>query len=342
MNPQALKKRSLRKDKEKIARVFSRIAVIPYNKVATKNKLGESMTFQSEMKPLIERAIQSIGTILELSVAFASMQSDVLFEEVLELSNELSDLDMRAQFNYSLLLFSTGKVNMFFKHKFVARKCACGEALGFKVAAMLQFISVSDVQMKGDVLRSFVRRKGIGCNGVKLRFADTTQHHSTHIRRRFLPTDLLAKLDSAVTGTINQEDAGPLDTIIQDTASSEGQEETGPLDTTIQDIASSVTETEVLEEAAPLDTTIQDTASSVTGTIDQAGAGPVDNIIQDTVSSEVREDAGPFDINFKDTAASAKAIPRCRHVKRPRNILEDNLSGHFKPSGKRSRRLKLQ
>ena len=58
------------------------------------------MIFQSEMKPLIERAIKSIGTILELSMAFASMQSDV----------ELSDLDMRAQFNYSLLLFSTGKV----------------------------------------------------------------------------------------------------------------------------------------------------------------------------------------------------------------------------------------
>ncbi|XP_068686045.1 uncharacterized protein [Montipora foliosa] len=173
--------------------------------------------------------------------------------------------------------------------------------------------------MKGDALRSFVRRKGIGCNGVKLRFADTTQHHGTHIRRRFLPTDLLAKLDSAVTGTFNQQDAGPLDTIIQDTGSSEGQEETGPLDTTIQDIA-----------------------SSVTGTIDQAGAGPVDNIIQDTVSSEVREDAGPLVINFKDTAASAKAIPRSRHVKRPRNILEDNLSGHFKPSGKISRRLKLQ
>ena len=58
---------------------------------------------------------------------------------------------------------------MFFKHKFVARKCACGEALGFKVAPMLQFISVRDVQIRGDVLRSFIRRKGIGCNGVKVR-----------------------------------------------------------------------------------------------------------------------------------------------------------------------------
>ena len=68
------------------------------------------MTFQSKMKPLLERAIESIGAILELGIIFASMQSDLSFEEVLEMSNQLSDLDMRAQFNYSLLLFSTGKV----------------------------------------------------------------------------------------------------------------------------------------------------------------------------------------------------------------------------------------
>lgn len=68
------------------------------------------MTFQTEIKPLIESAIQSIATILELSAAFATMQSDSIFKEVLALSNDLSDLDMRAQFNYSMLLFSTGKV----------------------------------------------------------------------------------------------------------------------------------------------------------------------------------------------------------------------------------------
>jgi len=91
-------------------RVFSRIAVIPFNRVDTKQSLEKSIRFQSEMKPLLERAIEGIGTILELSIAFQSMQSDPLFEEVLEISNQLSELDMRAQFNYSLLLFSTGKV----------------------------------------------------------------------------------------------------------------------------------------------------------------------------------------------------------------------------------------
>lgn len=91
-------------------RVFSRIAVIPFNRVALKQDLGKSMTFQSEMKPLIERAIQSIGVILELSTDFASMQSDNIFQEVLGMTDELSDLDMRPQFNNFLFLFSTGKV----------------------------------------------------------------------------------------------------------------------------------------------------------------------------------------------------------------------------------------
>ena len=68
------------------------------------------MAFQTELKPRLERAIERNGVILELSTAFKMMQSDSVFSEILAMSNELSDLDIRAQFNYSLLLFSTGKV----------------------------------------------------------------------------------------------------------------------------------------------------------------------------------------------------------------------------------------
>ena len=68
------------------------------------------MAFQSEFKALLDRAIESIGVLLELSTTFKKMQDDSIFEEILSMSDELSDLDMRAQFNYSLLLFSTGKV----------------------------------------------------------------------------------------------------------------------------------------------------------------------------------------------------------------------------------------
>ena len=63
---------------------------------------------------------------------------------------------------------------------------------------MLQFMNLKDAQTSGEVLRSYVRRTGIGCNGIKLRFKDGIQHHGTHIRRKILPTDLLAKLDSGM------------------------------------------------------------------------------------------------------------------------------------------------
>lgn len=102
-------------------RVYSRIAVIPFNRVSPKQDLGKSMAFQTELKPLLERAIESIGVILELSKTFKTMQSDSIFDEILAMSNELSDLDMRAQFNYSLLLFSTGKVY----HNYVTILTSC-------------------------------------------------------------------------------------------------------------------------------------------------------------------------------------------------------------------------
>ena len=63
---------------------------------------------------------------------------------------------------------------------------------------MLQFMNLKDAQASGEVLRSYVRHTGIGCNGIKLRFVDGIQHHGTHIRRKVLPTDLLAKLDSGM------------------------------------------------------------------------------------------------------------------------------------------------
>ena len=63
---------------------------------------------------------------------------------------------------------------------------------------MLQFMNLKDAQASGEVIRSYVRRTGIGYNGIKLRLVDGIQHHETHIRRKVLPTDLLAKLDSGM------------------------------------------------------------------------------------------------------------------------------------------------
>ena len=71
------------------------------------------MAFQTELKLLLERPIESIGVKLELSTTFKSMQSSSIFYEILAMSKELSNLDMRAKINYSMLLFSTGKVYHF-------------------------------------------------------------------------------------------------------------------------------------------------------------------------------------------------------------------------------------
>lgn len=56
---------------------------------------------------------------------------------------------------------------MFFKHKLVARKCGCSEALGFKVTPMLNLVNPKD-EINADVFRAFIRCTGIGCNGIKL------------------------------------------------------------------------------------------------------------------------------------------------------------------------------
>lgn len=59
----------------------------------------------------MDEAVRSIGTVLELACDFKSMSDDHIFQEVMAMNDEMQDLDMRAQFNYSLLLFSTGKVS---------------------------------------------------------------------------------------------------------------------------------------------------------------------------------------------------------------------------------------
>lgn len=58
----------------------------------------------------MEESVRSIGTVLELSCDFKAMRDDPIFQKVMGMCDEMQELDMRAQFNYSLLLFSTGKV----------------------------------------------------------------------------------------------------------------------------------------------------------------------------------------------------------------------------------------
>lgn len=87
-------------------RVFSRIAVVPFNRIDVDQSLENSLN----LRPFLETAVRSIGIILKLGDAFTTMRTDPVFQEVLAMSESFDGLDLRAKFNYVLLMFSTGKV----------------------------------------------------------------------------------------------------------------------------------------------------------------------------------------------------------------------------------------
>lgn len=90
--------------------MFSRIAVVPFNRIDAEQSLQNSLNLQMELKPLLETAVRSIGIILKLGDAFTTMRTDPVFEDVLAKSESFNGLDRRAKFNYVLLMYSTGKV----------------------------------------------------------------------------------------------------------------------------------------------------------------------------------------------------------------------------------------
>lgn len=65
---------------------------------------------QQEMKPLLANVLKSVGKMIELSHSFTTMQNEDLFQHILTLNEKVIGLDMRTQCNYSMLLYSTGKV----------------------------------------------------------------------------------------------------------------------------------------------------------------------------------------------------------------------------------------
>ena len=72
--------------------------------------LDGSLELKFSLQPLLNKAVLSVGTLIELREDFRKMQNDVLFQEICPIL-EKSQLDMRSQLNYALLLFSTGKVS---------------------------------------------------------------------------------------------------------------------------------------------------------------------------------------------------------------------------------------
>lgn len=93
-------------------RVFSRIVVVPFNRIDVDQSLENSLNLQMELRPFLETAVRSIGIILKMGDALTTMRTDPVFQEVLAMSESFDGLDLRARFNYMyvLLMFSTGKV----------------------------------------------------------------------------------------------------------------------------------------------------------------------------------------------------------------------------------------
>ena len=94
-----------------IPRFFSRIAVIPLNKVSGNQRLERCLSLKAELQPVLQWTVLSVGTLIELQSSFATMKEDHLFKEICDIMGE-TRLDMRSQINCALILFPTGKVGI--------------------------------------------------------------------------------------------------------------------------------------------------------------------------------------------------------------------------------------
>jgi len=93
------------------SRVFSRIAVIPFDKVSGKQRLEHCLNLKAELQQVLQRTVFSVGTLIELRSSFETMKEDDLFKEICNIMGE-TRLVMRSQMNYALVLVATGKVGI--------------------------------------------------------------------------------------------------------------------------------------------------------------------------------------------------------------------------------------
>ena len=94
-------------------RTFSRVVLIPFNKLPKrKDAVMISMEIQATLKEALPNLLKSVGVVIELHEEFKSFRKDKLFYEAAETVETVQELegDIRAQCNYSLLLYSTLKV----------------------------------------------------------------------------------------------------------------------------------------------------------------------------------------------------------------------------------------
>ena len=91
-------------------RVFSRIALIPFKEVDKEQNLETHLLFDEKRTDATTNLAKNIGVFRELAAEFEDMIRDSMFKTI---ATQMmgSGLDVHAQFNYVLLLFSTGVVS---------------------------------------------------------------------------------------------------------------------------------------------------------------------------------------------------------------------------------------
>ncbi len=85
--------------------------VIPFTKLDSgKGALSNSLKLQTRLKAILPKLIKSVGVVLELGQDFAHSEKDPLFLEAINTIEQVAQMDMRTQCNYTMLFYSTAKV----------------------------------------------------------------------------------------------------------------------------------------------------------------------------------------------------------------------------------------
>ena len=85
---------------------------IPFGKrTIGKKRIKERLEGKSQLEDLLKDLPKSVSVILKLHNDYAAMTNDVLFNVIQDVV-EAMEIDVRSEANFSVLLFSTGKVGI--------------------------------------------------------------------------------------------------------------------------------------------------------------------------------------------------------------------------------------
>ena len=85
--------------------------VIPLSRLQKlKGAVVNSIELEGKLKNILQNLMRSIGVVMEVHEDFTNFQQDNAFKDVVSAMEEVQELDIRAQCNYTLLLYSTFKV----------------------------------------------------------------------------------------------------------------------------------------------------------------------------------------------------------------------------------------